>query len=392
MEFSHIHDAYKKCSKGKNKSLDTLRFESGLGFELVKLHQEINNRTYQPQSSRCFVVTHPRPREIWAASFRDRVVHHLIVDHLESLWGKSFASCSFACRKGKGVYAAIASLKHKSRAVSRGGRRDVWTLQLDIASFFVTIDREILRNLFLERVVDPEMIWLINTQFNTDPRSHFKKCGWLDNFQLISAEKSWLAKPPGQGIPIGNLTSQFGANLYLNELDQYILRKIKPQAYQRYMDDLLFLSDNPDQMRNYEKLVQTWLLEHRKQSLNFDKTVLARLGDGITHLGFNLKQVPDTKEVVLSLPQAKMKWNLVRTIRKIEARNWEKLFRPHELAFYDKSPHRGALQEANSRLGLISQAKSYRLRSETLGRLACRWAEDELLNVTPEWSAIRYNG
>jgi len=366
LEFNKIIAAYQKCAKGKKKSLDCFRFESQLGKELTQLANDINQRTYHPGESRCFVVTNPRAREIWASSFRDRVVHHLIVDHLEPLWLGDFSGSSYACRKGKGAHAAFKDIKNAVKKISQGGRKTVWALQLDIESFFVTIDREILKELFLKRASDPEIIWLINKNFDADPRFDYKKSGWRDNFKLVSPQKSWLARGPRQGIPIGNLTSQFGANLYLHELDFFIQQSFKKCTYFRYMDDLLFLTDSKENLVQLEEKVNSWLQTYRRQNLNLHKTSLVPLTKGIDYLGFRLKQVPEPREPLIILPQRKKKWDLVREIKKLETHNWEKLEFPHELAFPLKDLQRKKLQKLNSRLSYLNISKSFLFRKQTL--------------------------
>lgn len=392
MEFNKVLAAYKKCSKGKRRSLDCARFESQLGKEVVSLTDDINNRTYQPGESRCFVVTKPRPREIWASQFRDRVVHHLIVDHLESLWEKSLSNRSFACRKGKGIHAVFRDIKSEVRKISQGGQKTVWALQLDIESFFVTIDRVILKELFLKRAKDSEIIWLIERNFDADPRFHYKKCGWRDNFKLVAEHKSWLARPARQGIPIGNLTSQFGANLYLSDLDLFVQRELKPKAYFRYMDDLLLLSDKKEKLVQLEEKVNIWLQVQRRQNLNLHKTSLVPLNEGIDYLGFRLQQVPEPKDPLIILPQRKKKWDLVREARKLESHNWESIEFPHELSFSLKDYHRKKIQKINSRLALLGHSLSYGFREKTLNKFNEVCQGRNLLKYSQDLRSLKYDG
>lgn len=182
MEYEAILRAYRKTVRGKTKSAEYIRFEKTLGENLHKLYLEIKSGQYRPGITRCFIVMHPRPREIWAAPFRDRIVHHLIVEPLEKIWEPKFHPKSFACRRGKGQLAAFRDFKKQVRG-------------------------------------------LIERQFNYDPRENFLRRGDLSLVAKLPAAKSWLTKGPDQGIPIGNLTSQFGANLYLNALDYLITRK-----------------------------------------------------------------------------------------------------------------------------------------------------------------------
>lgn len=392
LDFNTVLAAYKKCSKGKRRSLDCARFESQLGKEVTSLTNDINSRTYYPGESRCFVVTKPRPREIWASQFRDRVVHHLIVDHLEPLWEKSLSDRSFACRKGKGIHAVFRDIKSEVRKISQGGKKTVWALQLDIESFFVTIDRIILKELFLKRVKDPEIIWLIEKNFDADPRLYYKKCGWRDNFKLVASHKSWLTRPARQGIPIGNLTSQFGANLYLNDLDFYVQKELKPKAYFRYMDDLLLLSDEKMRLESLEENINKWLQVHRRQNLNLHKTSLVSLNKGIDYLGFRLQQVPEPKDPLVLLPQRKKKWDLVREVRKLESHNWERLDFPHELSFSLKDFHRKKIQKVNSRLALLGHSLSFDFRKKTLNKFNEVCLGGDLLKYSQDLKSLKFDG
>lgn len=368
MDFEAIYKAYKKCSKGKRKSSDCARFESRLGEELFFLYRDINNETYNPSQGRCFIVEQPKVREIWASRFRDRVVHHLIVNPLEKIWEPKFHPKSFACRKGKGLHAAIIDFKKQVRRISQGGMKTVFTLQVDIASFFFTIDREILKNLFLQEIKSPEIIKLIEILFATDPRHDFKKVGDLRLFNSVAKEKSWHTRDKTQGIPIGNLTSQFGANLYLNALDHFVTRSLKPKGYLRYMDDLTLLDTDKEKLEKLESVINDWLIKNRKQTLNPSKTVLKPLTEGIEYLGFRLKQVDSAKNPLLVLPTPPKKWKLIQEARRLEKCNLDPIL-PHEIGFPLHHKRRQELQKLNSRLGLMTHTSSFRFRKNTIKKL-----------------------
>jgi hypothetical protein len=155
MSFIEILNSYKKCQDGKKKSYECAKFEYRLGYEITKLAREIDQKKYTPSKGKCFWVTYPKNREIWASDFRDRVVHHLIVDPLEKIHEPRFSAQSFACRKNKGPFKALKELQKQVRKISQGGGKIVYALQLDIKSFFITIDREILRKKFLVTISAP---------------------------------------------------------------------------------------------------------------------------------------------------------------------------------------------------------------------------------------------
>lgn len=337
------------------------------------------------------MVLHPRPREIWAAPFRDRIVHHLIVEPLEKIWEPKFHPKSFACRKGLGQYAAFEDLKKQVRQLSQGGRKTVWALQVDLESFFYTIDRNILLKLFLQRTSDPLLCHLIQLQFATDPRSNYRRTGDLDLVQQLPVAKSWLSKKPDQGIPIGNLTSQFGANLYLNSLDHMITRTLKPGGYLRYMDDLILLDTDSDHLRPMEKIIDDWLRSERHQNLNPSKTKLLPLTQGITYLGMEHKQVNDPKEPLKIIVSPEKKWKLVQEARRMTKVNWWRTTDHHALSPPLGHMARNELQKMNSRLGLIGHASSYKFRVQVIRELLAFWGigNDELKEMGVDFSPVR---
>lgn len=391
MEWAAVYKAYKKCAKGKRKSGDCTKFESRLGQELHSLHSDLNRQTYKPVRGRCFIVTNPRMREIWASTFRDRVVHHLIVEPLEKIWEPRFHPKSFACRKNKGLHAAIMDFKKQVRRISQGGVKTVWVLQLDIASFFFTVDRDILKALFLSEMKDSEIIRLIEILFSIDPRRDFRKVGDLGLFKEVPPSKSWHSRGEKQGIPIGNLTSQFGANLYLNALDHFVTRALKPKGYLRYMDDLTLLDTDSERLAAFASAVGEWLVTHRRQNLNPTKTVLKPLTAGIDYLGFRLKQIDAPKDPLLVLPQAEKKWKLVEETRRLTQQEFRPI-KPHEISFFVHHRNRRELQKLNSRLGMMTHTSSYRFRRKTVSRL-CDYFEthkpDTPLTVRKDYRSIR---
>lgn len=217
--FQALLESYKSCRIGKRPSIQQICFETRLGENLLKLANEINRRTYHPSRYLCFIVTHPKPREVFAANFRDRIVHHFIVARLEPMWERKFSPVSFACRDGLGTHGALSYFRRKTRSISQGGRKPVYALQLDIEAFFASIHRPTLRQLLRREAQNETVRWLIDGVFRHDPRINVVFQGPSDEFARIPQPKSWFSKTPDEGIAIGNLTSQFGANVYLTELD-----------------------------------------------------------------------------------------------------------------------------------------------------------------------------
>jgi RNA-directed DNA polymerase len=390
--FSDVMAAYRKCRYKKRPSIHQIRFESRLGENLLSLHSDLKSRKYQPSRSKCFVVTIPKPREIFAAHFRDRIVHHLLVSRLEPYWERRFVHSSFACRKDRGGYKAMAYVDQQARRVSQGGQRKVFVLQVDIASFFVTIRRPILTELLLKGVRDEYFRWLIETSFRHDARENV----WVESAPevraLIPPHKSWFYQDKDGGIPIGNLTSQFGANVYLNGIDHWVLRSLRPGAYLRYMDDLTLLDTDSDRLSRMIEPINSWLQKNRGQSLNPSKTTLKPLSSGIQYLGYKIRQdLAQGGGTFLKSPESK-KWEFIRAIKKFESSPVEKTLPCHPLEFTNRSIARHKMLSCiNARLGFLKHAETYRLRRDAIERLKMQLSNPERLPslIFDPWCPVR---
>ncbi len=368
--FESLVKAYRNCRFGKSASLHQTGFETKLGKELLVLHHEIVSNTYKPKPAACFYISRPKPREIFASHFRDRIVHHLVVSRIEPLWEKRFSYSSFACRRGKGTHGALRYLQKLVRSISRGGERKVWSLHVDLKSFFVTIDRNILVELLTQDISDPGFKDLIKRLYLTDLRIGAKKI-YTSNNITVAPGKSWFDQAPEKGLPIGNLTSQFGANVYLNALDQWIQRELKPKGYIRYMDDLVLLGESREELLGLDLKIDEWLKTHRKQSLNHDKTKLLSLDQGLLFLGHWCVQTDSPKEPIEFYLKPNVKWEFIKCVKKLEKHGVSENFKSHQLSSYieDKNVQR-MVSSVNSRLGHIKHSKTWTFRKKTLEKLA----------------------
>ena len=159
----NLYRQYRRCRRQKRNTHNALRFEVRLEENLLQLHEELEGRTYHPSRSVCFVVKQPKFREIFAADFRDRVVHHVLVEVLERVWEPIFLHDSYACRKDKGTYRAVRRLQQFMRRVTHNGAKPGYVLQLDIRGFFFHIDKEVLYQIIAKRVRDEALLWLART-------------------------------------------------------------------------------------------------------------------------------------------------------------------------------------------------------------------------------------
>jgi RNA-directed DNA polymerase len=331
---------YERCIKNKPKSRQS-NFHIHFERHLISLAKDILARKYKPWKVRFFVVTEPRPREIVAAHLRDRAVHHLIYERLEPLWTPLFSAHSYACRKGKGPLMATRDLQRFLK-LHRG--ESLFYLKMDISNFFQSIDRKILARQLDRVTVDDETQYLVDETLAFDQVSHCDKIG--NNWDHLPPHKSLFNVPRGIGLPIGNLTSQFFANVYLNYMDHWIESNKGEYSvlfWQRYVDDVLviakFSKDLVSLSKKYDHLIQTDL----KLTLNPTKTQIQPVCRGIDQVGFI--HTPTHLRI-----RDRVKRNLKKVVNEITAG-------PREMDVKFTA-------QINSYLGLMAHADTMRLRSQ----------------------------
>ena len=282
----NVYRAYRRCRRHKRGTINALRFERNLEENLVALHEELTSGTYRPGRSVAFLIEKPKRREIFAADFRDRVVHHILVGHLEPKWERRFIHDSYACRKGKGTHAGVERLRSFTRQVTANGTRPAWYLQLDVRGYFIALNREILFERVVRRETDPAVLWLARTLIFHEPTENCRMRGSTRaDFEGLPAHKTLFRAEPNCGLPIGNLTSQFFANVYLDALDQFVKHTLKAQHYVRYCDDLVLLAQGQDQLAAWEQRIVAFAEESLKLQLNARRR-LRPVADGIDFLGY----------------------------------------------------------------------------------------------------------
>lgn len=283
--FAALYEAYYACRRRKRQAANTLCFEHDLLQNLVLLVEELSRGQYQPTRSVCFVAKQPKLREIFAADFRDRVVHHLLVPRLEALFEPKFIHDSFACRLGKGTHAAMRRLRVFMNQATRGGRRPAWFLQLDVRSFFMSIDKAVLCGIMEKHVKEPALLDLTRRLILHDCTTRYVYKGLPGLLQRVPEHKSLFHALPGKGLPIGNLTSQFFANVYLNELDQYVKHTLKARCYLRYVDDFILVHESKDELVRMKSAIELYLSDKLKLSLKPD-AILKRVSEGADFIGY----------------------------------------------------------------------------------------------------------
>jgi retron-type reverse transcriptase len=300
-----IDRAYLDCRRRKRGTKNALRFEMNLVENLDRLETELNSGAYKPSRSVCFVNLRPKPREIFAADFRDRIVHHLFVREVEKYWERVFIPDSFACRQGKGTHAAVDRLESLVRSVTRGGRRRAWFLQVDIANFFMSIDRRVLLAMIEKGLRKqygiPEhklhlfcanwfrfqaMSELARTLILHDCTEDFSRKSPASEWRHVENRKSLFHCEPEKGLPIGNLTSQFFGNVYLNALDQFVKHELKTKRYIRYVDDFLLLHEDKEVLRDRLSRIEAFAFARLGLRLNQAAVKIRPVSCGINFLGY----------------------------------------------------------------------------------------------------------
>ena len=245
------------ASRSRRYRDTTADFNFRLEDEIGRLQEELMLKTYKHGEYRVFTIYDPKRRRIAAAPFRDRVVHHAVHDLIEPLVDRSFIYDSYACRKGKGTHKAV----DRAQSFLRANR---FCFHGDIKKYFPSIDHSILKELVERRVEDKNLLWLLNG--------------------IIDSAKGLAAK----GLPIGNLTSQFFANLYLNELDYFVKFDLRLHYYIRYMDDFLIFHNDEGLMQETRGRIKEFLRGRLNINLHENKSQIYKTAEGIKFLGFRI--------------------------------------------------------------------------------------------------------
>lgn len=286
--FEDIAQAYFDCRRRKRNTNSARRFELNLEESLLDLHDELQAGTYRPGRSICFVVTRPKHREVWAADFRDRIVHHLLYNRIGASIEAKFIADSCACIPGRGTLYAAERLEAKARSVTQNWSRPAHYLKCDLANFFVAIDKRVLANQLAHLIDEPWWQRLALQILWHDPRSDYEVRSPRHLFNRVPQHKRLTAQAAHLGLPIGNLSSQFFANIYLNELDQFVKHRLRARHYIRYVDDFVLLHESPQQLNTWLAQIDAFL-PGLGARLNPKKTILQPVDRGIDFVGHVIK-------------------------------------------------------------------------------------------------------
>lgn len=273
-DFENLYAAYCAARRAKRGRYEVMRFEQRVEDQLFRLQEELRDQTYTPGAYRHFYIYEPKKRKISAAPFRDRVVHHALVNIIEPIWERKFIHDSYACRVGKGTHKAL-------DRCTEWVRQYRYVLQCDIAKFFPTIDHAVLLSILNRTIADKQAFWLCERIIasGTGVLDSERELHWFPGDDMFAPLRP-------QGLPIGNLTSQFWANVYLNELDQFAKRELKCRAYVRYADDFLLFGDDLATLHAWHTELRAFAAERLRLHLHERKCQVYPTRTGVPFLGF----------------------------------------------------------------------------------------------------------
>lgn len=284
-----LHTAWRQARRGKRPSANQLTFDTYWLDNLLDLQQQLNRGTWRPSPPTCFVATLPKAREIHAPDFADRVVHHWLVPRLEAIYEPSFIFDSFSNRIGRGTHAAVERLRTFIRQV-HSGQGGGWYLQLDIRNFFNSIHRPTLYSMLKTRIGRRGLSTAVQHATHALLR-HSPVAGGVHYVGTeterarVPAHKRLENAAPGCGLAIGNLSSQFFANVYLDALDQFVKHELRVQRYLRYVDDFVLVHESRDQLQAWQTLIERFLADRLRLELKAD-IKLKPLSAGCDFLGY----------------------------------------------------------------------------------------------------------
>ncbi len=254
--FQHLYHSFRLAKRGCGNTPAVCRFFFELEPELFRLQEELQNGTYQPGTYHYFTIYDPKVREIAVAPFRDRVVHHAVVGVLTPIYERVFIYDSYATRAGKGHHAAI----RRAQSFLRKGR---FYLKTDVAKYFESVDHDVLLDILNRKIKDRQLLALLE--------------------RIICNSST-----PGKGLPIGNLTSQFLANVYLDPLDHFIKETLRVKKYLRYMDDMVAFENEKQVLRQHRTDVEQFLDARLKLRIKENATFLNKSSQGLSFLGMRI--------------------------------------------------------------------------------------------------------
>ena len=362
-----MFQAYYDARKNKRNTHNALAFEKHLEANVFALCEEVFNKTYQPRPSICFVVNKPVKREIFAADFRDRIIHHLIYNYISPIFEHTFINDSYSCRRGKGTHYGIKRIDHFIRSCSRNYSQDCYVLKLDIKGYFMAMNKKLLYNKIKDELLgklykaDFEysiVIYLIEKTLFNDPTQGCKIKGRKADWQGLPPSKSLFHAKPHCGLPIGNLTSQLFGNIYMNAFDHWVKQTLGIKYYGRYVDDFVLIHPNKEYLKSCIPVIRTYLKKELKFELHPTKIHFQHYSKGVQYLGAVIK--PHRTYIA-----RRTTGNFFASMTQHNTKIREQ--KP------DKETLKAFLSSMNSYLGIMKHHKTYKLRKAMIFKHLSAW-------------------
>lgn len=360
-----VFEAYYECRRNKRNTANALKYEIDYEANLVRLWKDINLERYEIGRSICFLVTRPKLREVFAADFRDRIVHHIIMKRLEPLFERVFINGTYSCRKGKGTLYGIRDLDCQIREKTEDYSLRCFVGKFDMKGFFMTIHKRTLLDMlvdFVERMYCGEdkgkLLYLIRKVVMNRPQDNCDRRSPIQMWNDLPSNKSLFTCGDEYGLPIGNLTSQCFANFYLDGFDKHVLSKFG--YYGRYVDDFFVLADSSKEISGFIPQMASYLKDNLHVTLHQDKVYIQDTRNGVSFIGGVVRnhRMYVSNRTVSNVHKAMNRMN-----RQITSENAEKF-----------------MQTMNSYFGFMKHYRSYRIKKRILKKIDTKW-----------WKFIIYN-
>ena len=355
-----VFEAYYECRKHKRNKSGALKFEVNLEENLIQLWNDLCSGNYKPKPSVVFIVEEPVKREIFAANFRDRIVHHLVLKYLNPIFEQYFIYDSYSCREGKGTHFGIKRISDFMKCCSLNNTRKCWILKTDIRGYFMSINKSILfaklESFIKSNYFNPNRDFIINLCriiiFNNPTKNcifHSSKNKWND----LPKDKSLFFAAENCGLPIGNFTSQVFANFYLTEFDKFIKNICGIKFYGRYVDDCVIVHKSKSFLLKLVLVLRYYLKSQLGLKLHPKKISLQPVFNGVRFLGCFVKHshIVVNKRIIRNFKRSVALHNYLAMLHKPDV---------FEIQHF--------ISSVNSYLGIMRHYKTYRIRSHILNQ------------------------
>lgn len=377
--YDEVLKAYDDCIKNKRNSSNAIHFNINKLENLIQLCNDVNDGSYKIGMSITFIVKFPVYREVFAADFRDRVIHHLVMNELMPLIDKNFIDNSFSCRDGKGVMHGVSTMEKEIREYSNNYTKDLWIAKMDIKSFFMSIRKEHLANMMDEFIVEhypdnrkkEKLRWLCRLIIMHHSEKLCVRKGDIKAWEKLAKGKSLFDVGETCGLPIGNLTSQIFANFYLTPLDNFITKTLGFIHYGRYVDDFLIISDSKEKL----KLAIPYICDFAKRFLYVrihpNKRYMQHYSKGVRFIGGIIKPY---RKYILNRTKGSFYFKMTHEFKQVNPELAERL-----------------VCVVNSYLGFFRFYASYRLRKRMLTKMGLldAWIEAGYIVICKDYKKIK---